>query len=153
MGVVLRTDDAGQWTLDAGPSAPYYKLTGELIKNVNKRTCFTRFRISAHELKIERGRYSQPMIPATVTERYCDSCKNVEIEDEVHFPFRCSFYNDIRKKYFQLESISFFLISERNTFNLKVFLSDIIVETTSELKVKYEELSSMKKVMKNNIMS
>ena len=72
------------------------------IKNVNKRTCFTRFRISAHELKIERGRYSQPMIPATVTERYCDSCKNVEIEDEVHFPFRCSFYNDIRKKYFQV---------------------------------------------------
>ena len=22
--------DAGRWTLDAGPSAPYYKLTGEL---------------------------------------------------------------------------------------------------------------------------
>ena len=30
MGVMLRTDDAGQWTMDAGPSAPYYKLTGEL---------------------------------------------------------------------------------------------------------------------------
>ena len=34
---MLRTDDAGQWTLDdghrtmdAGPSTPYYKLTGEL---------------------------------------------------------------------------------------------------------------------------
>ena len=27
---MVRTDDAGQWTLDAGPSAPYYKLTGEL---------------------------------------------------------------------------------------------------------------------------
>ena len=26
----------------------------EKIKNINKRTCFTRFRISAHELKIER---------------------------------------------------------------------------------------------------
>ena len=36
---MLRTDDAGRrkmddgrWTLDAGPSAPYYELTGELIK-------------------------------------------------------------------------------------------------------------------------
>ena len=34
---MLRTDDAGRrtpdngrWTLDDGPSAPYYKLTGEL---------------------------------------------------------------------------------------------------------------------------
>ena len=39
------------------------------------------------------------MIPAT--ERYCDICNNGEIEDEVHFLFRCSFYNDIRNKYFQ----------------------------------------------------
>ena len=27
---MLRTDAAGRWTLDAGPSTPYYKLTGEL---------------------------------------------------------------------------------------------------------------------------
>ena len=25
-----RTMDAGRWTMDAGPSTPYYKLTGEL---------------------------------------------------------------------------------------------------------------------------
>ena len=42
----------------------------EKIKNINKRTCFTRIRIRAHELKIERVRYFRPMIPAT--ERYCD---------------------------------------------------------------------------------
>ena len=30
VGVMLRTDDAGRRTLDAGPQAPYYKLTGEL---------------------------------------------------------------------------------------------------------------------------
>ena len=29
---MLRTDDAGRWTMDAGPSTPYYKLTGELKK-------------------------------------------------------------------------------------------------------------------------
>ena len=39
------------------------------------------------------------MIPAT--ERYCDIYNNGEIEDEVHFLFRCSFYNDIINKYFQ----------------------------------------------------
>ena len=31
-----RTPDTGQWTMDAGPSTPYYKLTGELkIVSVN----------------------------------------------------------------------------------------------------------------------
>ena len=30
------------------------------IKNINKCTCFTIFRISAHDLKIEGGRYSWP---------------------------------------------------------------------------------------------
>ena len=25
-----RTMDAGRWTMDAGPSTPYYKLTGEV---------------------------------------------------------------------------------------------------------------------------
>ena len=33
VGVMLRTDDAGRWTLDAGPQTPYYKLTGELKRN------------------------------------------------------------------------------------------------------------------------
>ena len=32
VGVMLRTDDAGHRTMDAGPSTPYYKLTGELKK-------------------------------------------------------------------------------------------------------------------------
>ena len=30
VGVMLRTDDAGRRTMDAGPSTPYCKLTGEL---------------------------------------------------------------------------------------------------------------------------
>ena len=66
------------------------------IKNINERTCFTRFRISVHKLKIERGRYSRPIIPAI--ERYCDICNNGEIADEVHFLYRRSSYNDIRNK-------------------------------------------------------
>ena len=46
---MLRTEDAGRWTpdvgrrtMDAGPSTPYYKLTGELKKlAVNVLTQFT----------------------------------------------------------------------------------------------------------------
>ena len=30
-----RTPDAGRWTLDAGPKASYYKLTGELKIETN----------------------------------------------------------------------------------------------------------------------
>ena len=39
---MIRTDDAGQWTMDAGPSAPYYKLTGELkMQNEQYEKAFT----------------------------------------------------------------------------------------------------------------
>ena len=32
-----RTLDTGRWTLDAGPSTPYYKLTGELKMDKTKQ--------------------------------------------------------------------------------------------------------------------
>lgn len=44
----------------------------------------TKFRISAHDLKIERGRY----LGLPVEERLCDLCKK-NIEDEIHFMFNC----------------------------------------------------------------
>ena len=50
---MLRTDDAGQWTmdagrwtLDAGPSTPYYKLTGELKTCVEKVSLKYDFRVA-----------------------------------------------------------------------------------------------------------
>jgi hypothetical protein len=45
-----------------------------------QRKLLTKFRISAHNLNIEKGRY----IGTKVEDRICNLCKN-NIEDEVHF--------------------------------------------------------------------
>jgi sorting nexin-29 len=67
--------------------------------NVKHRFQLTRLRISAHDLELERGRYSN--IPRV--DRICKFClasKNVKItESEEHFLFDCDFYLDYRNKF------------------------------------------------------
>jgi len=48
---------------------------------------FTRFRISAHNLAIERGRYTRP--PTPLENRICPHCPQ-KIEDEHHFLLDCT---------------------------------------------------------------
>jgi hypothetical protein len=59
-----------------------------------KRSSFTRLRISAHNLMIEKGRHKRPKLE--VKDRTCIYCKNSEIEDEKHFMLQCKLYNDRR---------------------------------------------------------
>ena len=65
------------------------------IKNVKHIKALSRFRLSNHELMIEKGRHFRPRIEKD--ERYCFSCKN-EIENEVHFVTKCPLYKDERLK-------------------------------------------------------
>jgi hypothetical protein len=57
------------------------------------RKAYTRFRISAHTLKIERGRYTRP--PTPVDERTCSHCPD-KVEDEFHFLLECPAYHELR---------------------------------------------------------
>ena len=50
--------------------------------NLKERRLLTKIRISTHNLEIERGRYSRPIISRE--DRFCKYCKNA-IEDEKHF--------------------------------------------------------------------
>ena len=62
------------------------------------RKLFTKLRISAHDLKIERERYQYPSIP--VEERLCTSCG--VIENEIHFVMTCSAHSQftrVREKF------------------------------------------------------
>ena len=68
----------------------------------------TRWRLSDHNLIIETGRYSRPIVDRA--DRKCEIC-NV-IEDEYHAIFVCPLYKGIRVKYNHLttcNSISQFL--------------------------------------------
>lgn len=67
-----------------------------VINNVDIRKCFMAFRISAHKLEIEVGRYKN----IQSMNRLCKVCKSNEVEDEKHFIFSCNKYSLLRKEFF-----------------------------------------------------
>ena len=65
------------------------------VVNSNHRVAMTKLRLSAHNLEIETGRYSQ----TNAEERLCTYCLysgQRVIEDEVHFLVRCPMVQEIR---------------------------------------------------------
>ena len=67
--------------------------------NIKKfRTALSKLRISSHRLEIEAGRWNKP----NKTPRENRKCKYCNmLEDEFHFLFECSNYNNLRTKYFK----------------------------------------------------
>ena len=64
--------------------------------HLNKyRTALTKFRISSHDLAIEKGRHNN--IPRDL--RMCNHCNMRVIEDEYHFLLVCPKYYDIRRQF------------------------------------------------------
>jgi hypothetical protein len=61
-------------------------------KNVN---LLTKFRLSAHPLRVEQGRYNG----IARQERLCEFCNLNEIEDEYHFILICPLYKNLRSMY------------------------------------------------------
>jgi hypothetical protein len=65
-----------------------------IVKNETDRSNLTRFRISAHDLNIERGRYNKK----DIINRKCRFCE--EIEDEQHI-FSCPKYENYRNALYE----------------------------------------------------
>ena len=78
---------------------PYLNL------NMNKNTIkhLTRLRLSAHKLNIETARYikapKETRTQLKMAARKCTKCNNDCDEDEIHFLFECSKYNNIRSDF------------------------------------------------------
>ena len=72
-----------------------------MIKIPDVRKSLTRFRISCHNLYIERGRYETPLAPRE--ERWCTNCffsKGLKpIEDENHVLIECLLSSSVREKF------------------------------------------------------
>ena len=64
------------------------------IKGNHLITTMARYRMSSHDLKIERGRYNNPMTP--INKRICTRCESNEIDDEIHLPLHCYAMNNER---------------------------------------------------------
>ena len=68
-----------------------------IIRNKHYRQLITKFRICAHKLRIESGRYGQQRIDRG--DRLCEICAVRDIEDEYHFILICDTYKTLRKRY------------------------------------------------------
>ena len=68
----------------------------EVLTDIKQRKVISAFRISAHNLKIERDRY----LGKKVEERLCTSCN--EIEDEIHLLCDCVKYQSFRDEMYQV---------------------------------------------------
>ena len=93
-----------------------------------------KFRISAHGLLIERGRYHRPPKKIPVHERICNYCDTRAIEDEYHFLLECDLYTDIRHILF--DKLSDILINSSNAcINEQLFIEIISSDDTDVINV------------------
>lgn len=67
------------------------------IHNRRERSLLSQFRFGILPIRIETGRYTQ--VPPEL--RLCLFCENDAIENECHFFFQCSLYNDFREVLFE----------------------------------------------------
>ena len=54
-----------------------------------------RYRMSSHDINIERGRFNNPEIPKN--QRICTRCELNEIDDKIHLLLHCSAMNNERE--------------------------------------------------------
>lgn len=67
-----------------------------VITDKKYRIALCKFRVSAHNLSIERGRYDN----ISRENRICIYCNLQAIESEFHFLLVCPFFRDLRRKFF-----------------------------------------------------
>ena len=76
------------------------QLQDYLVKNISSkcRQIITKFRVSAHRLSIETGRYDD----VSRQRRMCTKCTIRDVEDEFHFILICPYYIEIRRQFIKL---------------------------------------------------
>ena len=99
------------------------------IKNVKDRIIFSKFRLSNHELMIEKGRH----LNINKELRFCKFCPG-SIEDEIHFLTKCKTYSIPRKIFMDnvednVRSVRFREMSDEQIFIFLLTNTSIISPT------------------------
>ena len=134
----------------------------DFIENTSMRKIYSRFRLSSHDLEIERGKYGAKSTPPD--ERLCNLCNLNEVEDEFHFLMICPRYahernnvlNDIHQSFpsaanLQLRDKFIWLTSQENksvTLRIAYFLKRANEIRINELESRI--FSSMKRERKKS---
>ncbi len=83
-----------------------YRLADYLVsvRNITHRHLLTKYRLSDHQLAIERGRHKKTWLPKE--ERICIECRSGSVETEEHFLLHCDKYTSLRDAlYSQIQQI------------------------------------------------
>lgn len=116
---------------------PFYV---DICKFKSDRSIICKYRISAHSLSIERGRYKN--IPKG--ERICKKCNASQIEDEMHFFIHCPSYRTYRTELIQKVNSTlknFKVLNENNIINILNSNSKIILKAVIDYINKCQESS------------
>ena len=85
-----------------GQLAPH--LCQHAVVDERHRACLSRFRCSAHALRVERDRYLPAAVKPPRHLRTCLICASDRVEDEHHLIFTCPLYDNLRLQYADLFS-------------------------------------------------
>lgn len=92
-----------------GQLAPH--LYHDAVADERHRSCLSRFRCSAHALRVERDRHLPAAVKAPRHLRTCLICASDRAEDEQHFVFSCPLYDGLRLEFADLFSTESFCVS------------------------------------------
>ena len=83
-----------------------------------------KLRLGSLTLRIETGRYSVPRLKES--DRKCLACDQNEVENETHFMFQCSCYDNLRVKWFSEMTLPANFITLTTEEKLKCVLNESI---------------------------
>lgn len=93
------------------------------VRNTTHRNLLTKYRLSDHQLAIERGRHKKTWLPKE--ERVCNECRSGAVETEAHFLLHCDKYTTLRESlYCQIQHIIPEFQSLHETDKLKILLGE-----------------------------
>ena len=91
----------------------------DVVEVTKFRNALVRLRVSSHRLEVEVGRWNRQRVECA--EGKCRVCN--KLEDEYHFIFECTIYEDLRRnnipRYYRIRPNMFKCIELINTSNLK----------------------------------
>ncbi len=89
--------------------------------NRKHRSYLVQYRCGILPLNIETSRWGS----IHLEDRICKMCDRLVVEDEYHFIFHCSLFNNIRDQFLQHVGNTILNINEKNEIdNIKMFMSE-----------------------------
>ena len=120
----------------------------DLIPSKKKRSNFAKLRLSAHNLRIETGRYGKNPIPRIDRKcPYCQSFNKTAVEDEIHFLSVCPLYETARNSMLSLINSKFPRISSLDLCDTFIWLmsqedADCLISIANFISLAFESRES-----------